>query len=314
MGALEFYNYRNIDEYERIMLNFRLPLITAKLTMTITKNNFSVKGVKEEIEVIVKEFLSVSSFVQSCRHDWKFELIELRDKPFFISIRSTKTSTPFYVPLNNAINNPMYNILWEGFSSSGFKQPMAFAIDWYIESIVGQDIESKFLNLSTALECLMDAYHKANNSEFIFNEEDFSVLEKRTIPAMYEVLHEIGFSDDNGEKFKTIRSSFQNLRRRTYVNKLKLLLSQLHIDYSDVKLKPAKIVNLRNDITHRGQLSHINEEKELKKVYEQQYKALWSVIIRIFLKLFQYDGSYFDPYFKSTRKVIRNIEDKPIMK
>lgn len=29
LGALEFYNYRNIDEYERIMLNFRLPLITA---------------------------------------------------------------------------------------------------------------------------------------------------------------------------------------------------------------------------------------------------------------------------------------------
>jgi hypothetical protein len=174
LGELEFYNYSNIDENERTMLNFRLPLITAKLSIAITKNNSAIYTVKKEIEEIVKDFLSVSSFVQSCKHDWKFVLIELRAKPVFISIRSTITSTPFYLPLNNNINNPMYDILWKGFSSSKLKQSVAFAIDWYLQSIVGEEIESKFLNLSTALECLMDAYHKANNSEFIFNKFDFS--------------------------------------------------------------------------------------------------------------------------------------------
>ena len=80
----------------------------------------------------------------------------------------------------------------------------------------------------------------------------------------------------------------------------------MQINYSDVQLKPAKIVRIRNDITHRGQLKYVNEERELKKIYKQ-YKALWSVLIRVFLKLLQYNGSYFDPYFKSSREVINNI-------
>jgi hypothetical protein len=71
------------------------------------------------------------------------------------------------------------------------------------------------------------------------------------------------------------------------------MLDQLRINYSDVGLKPNKIVRIRNDITHRGGLNHVNSEGKLHEVYGKHYKALWSVIIRIFLKLLNYSGNYY---------------------
>jgi hypothetical protein len=100
------------------------------------------------------------------------------------------------------------------------------------------------------------------------------------------------------QKFESIKSSFQQLRRRTYANKFKLLLHQLKIEYSDVNLKRTKIVSIRNDITHRGQLRSVKDEKKLNSVF-QHHKAFWSVLIHIFLKLMNYEGRYFDPYHKS---------------
>jgi hypothetical protein len=38
--------------------------------------------------------------------------------------------------------------------------------------MIAEGIHPKFLNLSTALECLMDGYHKVNDSEFILTETE----------------------------------------------------------------------------------------------------------------------------------------------
>jgi hypothetical protein len=66
------------------------------------------------------------------------------------------------------------------------------------------------------------------------------------------------------------------------------------IDYSDIKLDPRKIVDIRNDITHRGDVKKDNEMFE-------QYKPFWSVLIRIFLKLLNYSGNYYDPFHAKAR-------------
>ena len=60
------------------------------------------------------------------------------------------------------------------------------------------------------------------------------------------------------------------------------MLSRLDIDYSDVHFNPSKVVSIRNDITHTGQLRNIYGEKELSEIYSE-YKAFLSVLIRIFL-------------------------------
>ncbi|MGA9151666.1 MAG: hypothetical protein WBZ36_13895 [Candidatus Nitrosopolaris sp.] len=161
------------------------------------------------------------------------------------------------------MNSSIYNELWTRLPLSKYKQNITLALDWYLESMVAEEIASKFLNLSTALECLMDGYHKVNNSEFILTESEFSILEKKMIPEINIILNQLEKKEEKDrETFESIKSSFQQLRRRTYINKFKLLLQQMKIDYSDVKLNPRKIVNIRNDITHRGDL--IYDEKKIQ--------------------------------------------------
>jgi Apea-like HEPN len=187
---------------------------------------------------------------------------------------------------------------------SKYKANIALALNWYLEAMAAEEIESKFLNLSTALECLMDGYHKANNSEFILTESEFSIVENKMIPEIKKILNQIGMIEGNNqETFKTVKSSLQQLKRRTYINKFIILLDQMKIGYSDVNLNPRKIVNIRNDITHRGQLAYINDQIKFDEIYSEQYKPFWSVLIRIFLKLLSYSGDYFDPFHKSLYRI-----------
>lgn len=299
LGKLKFYNYPNLDENEKIMQNFKLPVITAAISIEFSENDHNLDLARKRVIEIVEDFLMVSSFIQTCRHDWKFVLVESEDNLRFISIRLTRNSIPFYFPLNNKMNSSIYNELWTILPLSKYKKNITLALDWYLESMVAEEIHPKFLNLSTALECLMDGYHKVNDSEFILTESEFSILEKKVIPEINMILNQLEKKEEKDrETFESIKNSFQQLRRRTYINKFKLLLHQLTIDYSDVKLNLRKIVNIRNDITHRGDLNYVNDEKKLNEIYEQ-YKAFWSVLIRIFLKLLNYSGNYFDPFHRS---------------
>jgi hypothetical protein len=87
-----------------------------------------------------------------------------------------------------------------------------------------------------------------------------------SVPEINNVLNRLGYKKEQGpEKFETVKNSFEQLRRRTFANKFKLMLEQLGIDYSNVQLKPNKIVPIRNDITHRGYLGGITDEIELNK-------------------------------------------------
>ncbi|MGA9151667.1 MAG: hypothetical protein WBZ36_13900, partial [Candidatus Nitrosopolaris sp.] len=92
LGKLKFYNYPNLDENEKMMLNFKLPIITAALSVEFFKNDYNIDLARKKVIETVKDFLIVSSFIQSCKHDWKFVLIESEDNLIFISIRLTKNS------------------------------------------------------------------------------------------------------------------------------------------------------------------------------------------------------------------------------
>ncbi len=209
-GNLKFYNYPNLDENEEIMQNFKLPVITAGISVEFFENDYNIDLARKKVIEMVEEFLMVSSFIQSCKHDWKFVLVESEGNIIFISIRLTKNSIPFYFPLDNKMNTSIYNELWTRLPLTKYKQNIALALDWYLESMVAQGIESKFLNLSTALECLMDGYHKVNNSEFILTELEFSILEKKMIPEINIILNQLEKkAEKDHETFESIKNSFR---------------------------------------------------------------------------------------------------------
>ncbi len=300
LGKLEFYNYDNIDENQKTMNNFKIPLITAGISIEYLKNNGNMDLAKREAIEIVEDFLMLSSFIQSCKHNWKFVLVEKEDNPIFIEILSTKNSIPFYLPLNDKIDDSTYNGLLAGFHSNKYKPNIALALDWYLDSIANEEYDSKFLLMVTALECLLNGYHVENQSEFIFAEEEFSSLQSKAMPKIFDMLDQLGIKER--EKFERIKNGFEGLRRRTLADKFRLMLKELAIDCSDVRLKPGKIVNIRNDLVHKGSLTYVNDETKLNKV-NQEYKALWSAIIRIFFKLIGYSGNYYDPALKSFNNI-----------
>jgi hypothetical protein len=299
LGKLEFYNYANMDENEKMMLNFKLPLITAGISVEFSKSNQRIDSARKQVRKLVEDFLILSSLIQTCKHDWKFILIVTNDKPVFIHLRVVKHSLPNYFPLDNGMSSFSLYQQSEKLSSNKYKKNITLALDWYLESVANQEFESKFLQMATALECLLDAYHEQHQSEYILSKSEFSSLRKKIVPEIFEALKELGLSEiEHEEKFKTVESHFENLRRRTLANKFRLMVDQLQIDYSNVPLKPSEIVMIRNKITHRGGIEYVKDERELQEMNDQ-YKALWSVIIRIFFRLLNYSGNYYDPYLKS---------------
>jgi hypothetical protein len=296
LGKLEFYNYAGIDEDEKVMNNFKIPLITAGVSIEYLKENHNLDLAKRESIELVEEFLMLSSFIQSCKHDWKFVLVEKDDNPIFILIRLTKSSIPFYLPLNDNLDNSTYNGLLTTLHLNKYKPNIALAVDWYLESIANEEFDSKFLLMVTALECILNGYHEENQSGFIFTEEEFVPLKSKALPRIFDTLDELGIKQK--EKIERIKNGFEGLRRRTLTDKFRLMLKELQIDYSDIRLKPNKIAQIRNDLVHKGSLSYVDDEIKLNEVY-QEYKALWSVMIRIIFKLMGYSGSYLDPALKS---------------
>ena len=81
----------------------------------------------------------------------------------------------------------------------------------------------------TALECLLDAYHKEHQSEYILSEGEFSFLQQKTMPEIHKALEILGHK----EKFETVENAFKGLRRRSLSNKFKLMLDQLQVNCSD---------------------------------------------------------------------------------
>jgi hypothetical protein len=298
VGKLEFYNYANIDENEKIMLTFRLPLITAGISVEFSKTSHNLESALEEVRKLVEDFMILSSFIQTSRHNWKFIVILTNDNLAFIHIRALKHDLPMLFPLNNGIRNFTLYEQFKELSTNRYKNNIALALYWYLESVANEQIDSKFLQMFTALECLLDAYHKERQSEYILSETDFSLLQQKIMPEIREALQKLGYKN----KFETIKNAFKGLRRRSLSNKFKLMLDELQVNCSDVHLRPHAIVDIRNDITHRGGINHVNDETELKTV-KDQYNALWSVMIRLFLKLLEYKGNYYDPYLKSLNAI-----------
>jgi Apea-like HEPN len=184
-------------------------------------------------------------------------------------------------------------------STNLYKNNIALALDWYLESAANEEFDSKFLQMATALECLLNVYHEQHQSEYILSKSEFSSLRKKIVPEIVKALKDLGLNEiEHEEKFKTVEGHLQDLRRRTLSNKFRLMVDQLQIDYSDIPLKLGEIAKIRNEITHTGGTKYGKNEKELQEMHDQ-YTALWSVIIRIFFRLLNYNGDYYDPYLKS---------------
>ena len=66
-----------------------------------------------------------------------------------------------------------------------------------------------------------------------------------------------------------------------------MLLTHLRVEYSDLFADLQFLVDIRNDLIHRG------THKDFKQLVDA-YKRLSVLLIRVFLSLLDYDDDYFD--------------------
>ncbi len=289
VGQFRLNHYSDINQREKSMINSKTSLITSEICFSINGINLDeFDKITMPYECTVTDFLTISSFIQTSRHTWNFIVVEKNDNPIIIKMRTAPNTFPNFLPLNNGLSDAMYFVLYPKFRSNSLKSNIALAIDWYLESTSSDRLESKYLHLFTMLECIITPYHRNRNTEFILTELEYENLEGAMLPKTRQILEDLGKDKDKDkELFNTLQWAFLSFKNRTLSSKFKEMLSNLNLN-SDLSIR--KIIDIRNDIIHRGDIDDGATEYDL--YYE--YRTFWSIMIQIILKILEYPGEYFD--------------------
>jgi hypothetical protein len=102
-----------------------------------------------------------------------------------------------------------------------------YALEWYVKSSSAGILETRFLNATTALELLMNYFHRRNEgSDFDEFYEDIMkfVNEKLTSSKL-----------DNKTK-DALRGNISGMKRRSFTEKAELLTHKWRISISDLQI------------------------------------------------------------------------------
>lgn len=283
------------------MRTYDLPLITSCIDLAATpKNSFrTVRDIINDATDVVRDFLKVTSLSQLVWHEWAFvdvyERIENTEqhKLIFRKLSDPKVKSPVSAPItHDGYSNEFINSAWIGYSKQlDEKYGFNTALEWLIESIVSDIAETKFLTATTCFEMLMDKFHSQNGSEFLLDDITYKEYSSDLRKYASNILKSKGVDP-------TIRSSiystFSEMKRRSYVDKAKMLIDYWGISYDDTGITLDEIKNVRNDITHRGK--YRKEGKIGLTEIIKTYSGLMSILTRIFLAMLCYHKYYQDPW------------------
>lgn len=302
LGQLTMDNYDEIFKNAEIMRNLKIPLITACIK-TELNNSIDLHELINKVQKNIEEFLKITSFVQSCRHDQVFVLVKQQGHPFHIKISRPRKNIPFWLPLTNYTTADLYSELWKNYSEHIEEEyNFGVALDWYLGAIALEQIETKFVYASTALECLLAKSGQKKGTANILGSNDFTKFRTLLLPAIQNALDTIGLkvgTNTHNSLFEYFSKRLNELNRHAYADKVILMLDNLAITYSDLGDKQLilRLITLRNKIIHVGELKYVSTEIQLQEANDD-FKRLISLICRIFLRILGYHGEYYDIFHK----------------
>lgn len=307
IGKLTIDNYKNIFANSETMRNSRISLITSFINIQISNKNQNLTDITETTKEVVEDFLKITSFVQSSKHDWIFMIIKNSLDIHHIKIRRIRKENPFYLPVDISITDNLYYKLWQNFSKEIDNLcNFTMALEWYLHAISLEEIDMKFVSASTALECILAKFF-ANNSNglktTVFTSGEFKKFKKEVKPVIENILINMGKVKTKDQIFKQIDEKLMEFNRITYAKKIEFMLRKLKIDYSDFNDNNIidNLVNIRNKIVHRGEISNM-DNNQLKDVSDKFYIFI-TLLSRIFLRILNYQGKYYDIYHKTVKQI-----------
>jgi hypothetical protein len=300
LGALKLVNYGDIKESEKLMSLYHLPLITSGIVLVIESNGSdSIRDIVENSTKIVWDFLKITSLAQTVWHDWALlEVSEVLDeenmgiKPIFHKLRSPKSNSS-YIRMNaTAIYLQQFVCsAWRGYSSElAEKYGFDMALEWYIQSNSGFLLETKFLAATTCLEMLTDKFHSQNETDKLLDDKSFNKFYKQMKRHAKEHLTQMGMDTVTQA---ALCNSMLGIQRRSFVDKITMLLEFWGISYSDTGVTLKEIKDVRNRITHQGKYVEKPSSESVEYLWKV-YNGLFNILTRILLAMLKFDAEYFD--------------------
>jgi len=297
LGELNFVNYVGIKDLVKIIRSHKISLVTSELQIhTKPDGSKTLEEIKQNASNISTNFLKITSLAQTVWHGKSMLGVYEKNQNsdgyhrIYWELLYPKTKSPISLGIVNMVSFPYFvKSAWKEYSEElDDKYGFNLALEWYLDSWSASILESQFLNATTCLELLMDKFHSMNNSELIVSEEKFSDFQKNVKECVKEKAKSLGFEESTRALFYDKLG--KGLNRRSYVDKARMLLEHWKIKFDDLNITIDDIVSIRNEITHRGQPSGDEESKRLFKIY----KALITILTRIFLAMLNYEGDYWD--------------------
>lgn len=299
LAELCLREFEDIEDRLRINKLLGMSSITAvvelsKFTKDLTRLTF--EDILTESANVVDGFLYITSLAQTCFHSWCSVLIyeKINDSDKFQLIlrkmRSPKEKRPTYGGITNAAHSANFiSSAYEGYRNNEelLKESYGFdiALELYLESNIATVAESKCIMAYVCLEFLIDRHQKISEEESIIDRQLFEAnLYPELKNAAGDIMRQLGLSS---EVRSEIYRKLSGINRYSFKRKIEMLLNHLKITYDDLFADLQLLVNIRNDLIHRG------IHKDFKKLVDA-YNRLKVLLTRVFLSLLDYNDSYFD--------------------
>lgn len=292
MGKLRIYHFEGMDRLEFLMKEYNIPLITSSIILNVPKDKVTtlddtIKRTKE----FVQDFLKLTMLAQT---SWQSVVAvtaydhtsDGKNSRIFFEILRAKTKQPSSLGLASEGGYQYFlKSALSGYDAEVDKKyGFSYALEWYIDSWISANMETKFLCATTSLELLLEQFHAKNGTDVLLDDEKFKEFKEKAEEKLSKILRSMGVEKETrGLMYLGLNA----MKRRSYLNKLTLFLEYWKIKYDDVGVTLEDIVKIRNKIIHEGKVSTSDP-------LWYSYKGLFTILTRIFLAMIKFDFEYWD--------------------
>lgn len=299
LGNLQIAHHENATDMEKgISTIFE---ITSALILEIrTLDNIDFNTMLEKSKDIVEKILNLTSFGQGSYHDWTFIHIARVGPEKTIPIYMEWNTNHFdnLIGKRQIIKFTMQKFLSECYPkyTSDFNANTGFsdALHWYLQSVHTSVIQFKYLYAFVCLELLLYRYDRKNDSEFLIDAHLFKKVRPKIEDYLSKILKEKGI--DTKKRDKMYRK-LGDLNREPFGDRLTGFLDKFGIRYDNLvdndKMNMNELISIRDSIVHTGSSTYGPDRFD---DLLEAYIRLLHIVLRIFLSILGYKGSYSMPY------------------
>ena len=291
IGELVFKNFRGYKNIVEDIDFYKKACITGEASLTF-KPEIKANSAKEYMKLAQKEInrvLYLTSFSQGIYQTYKsIEVFEKigdgnYEKIYFLYLETKDKNMGFrdithFYDLTNYLSVTYPNYTDEMEKETGIQ----LAIEWYLEALASNVVESSYIMAFICLELLVDRY-EAISGDKILDETVFKDLHKELKKTSKSFFNNEGI---DAQKRRQIYENLIGLNRFTFKEQFYNILKYYKIGYTDIFQDLSEPIKIRNKLVHSGII-------DIDFDLTSNYNKLMVMNQRIILSILNYDNQSF---------------------